>query len=143
MKYIQPNQLRKIIFDIISPTIDMYRESKGDFFWTEFNQYVSEKEIEDFINSTPYFDAELKSFISFQFYNEKNVLVPNSWENLFIQKVYLWSESFEWLFGDVKYMCEPNLNISNNIKNNAEILSLPESLEQIKIRNFFTSCSEL
>lgn len=138
MKYFKPSQLRNIICDVINPTIDLYRESKGDFFWSEYHQYVSENEIQDFINSTPYFDLALKDFLSNKLYSEQSVMVPNSWEQLFIKKVYLWGQSFEWLQGDRKFIINPVLNM-HNIKNNAEILSLPETLEQIKNRNFFAN----
>lgn len=138
MKYFKPYQLRKIICDVINPTIDLYRESKGDFFWSEYYQNVSEKEIEDFINSTPYFDLAVKDFVSNPLYHEQSVMVPNSWEQLFIKKVYLWAQSFEWLHGDRKFIANPVLNM-HNIKNNAEILALPETPEQIKNRNFFAN----
>ena len=63
MKYVKSYELRKLIFDEVNPTIEIHRESQQNYFWLEHNPEATDEEIEDFIQSTPYFKQELKSFL--------------------------------------------------------------------------------
>jgi hypothetical protein len=136
----EPHELKKIIFDKINPTIEVHRESKRNFFWFEGYAFVSDQEIEDFIEPTPFFDLGLKIFLCNKFYQDQNARVSSSRKVTFIKKVYQWAESFEWLYGDVKFICKPELNIEGNVRCKEDILVLPETLEKIKIRKFYSRC---
>lgn len=96
------HELRKIIFDEINPTIDIHRESDENYFWLEHNPDVTDREIEDFIQSIPYFDQELKNFLLDVLFEDKEMLVTEEWKEELIQKVSIWAKSCEWLNGTSK-----------------------------------------
>jgi hypothetical protein len=136
MKYIKPFELREIIFKSINSTIGIYRESKRNYFWFEYYPLATDCEVNDFIDSNPFFDSNLKNYLTNSFYSDKVTLITDKWYGEFWDKVYVWSESVEWLFYDVKFICDPYLNIEGNIKNENDVLGLMESLHKIKVRNF-------
>jgi len=63
MKTIQCSELRKMIADIIAPTIDDIRATKEDQFFYEFDMPPTDDEIDAFINSSSCFDDETKKFL--------------------------------------------------------------------------------
>jgi hypothetical protein len=100
VKHIKSYELRKLIFEAINPTIEIHRESDENYFWLEHNPCVTDQEIEDFIQSIPYFKQELKCFLLNDFPGVEEMFVTDEWQEEFEQKVKAWTESFEWLNGD-------------------------------------------
>ncbi|HEY6977039.1 MAG TPA: hypothetical protein VH396_12170 [Chitinophagaceae bacterium] len=92
MKYVKPRELRKLIFNEIDPKIEIYRESDENYFWPEHNPPATEKEIDDFIQSIPYFTQELKSFLLNDFFEEKEMLISEEWKEEFMKNVWMWVE---------------------------------------------------
>jgi hypothetical protein len=91
-------------------TIELYRQSKNTFYF-DGDSYVAQQEVYDFIFSTPYFSSDLKEFL----YSSNDLIliaVPKEWFYDFLDKIYLWTESEEWLYYDNNYICNPFLNKS-------------------------------
>lgn len=63
MKTIQCSELRKMIADILAPTIDELRATKEDQFFYEFEMPPTDDEIDEFIISSFCFDDEVKKFL--------------------------------------------------------------------------------
>jgi hypothetical protein len=63
MKTVTCKQLRQMIADIMSPTIDEVRAAKEDQFFYEFDMPPTDDEIDAFIISSSCFDDEMKKFL--------------------------------------------------------------------------------
>lgn len=132
MVYFTSYYLRVLISEILRDTIELVRESKNTIYF-DGDFYVAEQEIRDFIFSSPYFSLDLKEFL----YNKNNNIfigVEKNWFNNFIENVYLWSESDEWLHYDVKYICDPLLNMRPEIK---ELDLTPNNKAIVYCKRFF------
>lgn len=107
--FVTPYYLRELIFLEIDKTIELYRESKRNYFYFEYYQFAADQEVDDFINSTPYFSTDLKDFLK-----ERERLVSSEvtrdWLNNYKENIIKWAESEEWLFYDVGFICNPLLN---------------------------------
>ena len=62
MKTITCKQLRQMIADILSVSIDEIRAAKEDQFFYEFNMPPTDNEVDEFIISSSCFDDEMKKF---------------------------------------------------------------------------------
>ena len=107
MEYVKVHELRELIFAEIDPTIERHRESDENYFWLEYNPAATEKEIEDFIRSIPYFTQGLKGFILNEFFGVQEMLVTEEWKKEFMQKVNIWARSHEWLKGGDSFIRDP------------------------------------
>lgn len=110
MFYVTSFYLNELIAESIQGGIDLHRWSKNTIYF-DGDQFVSLREIYDFIYSSPYLSYDLKEF----FYSRDHTIfvkVTKEWFNEFVDKIYLWAKSEEWLFYDVKYICDPLLNES-------------------------------
>jgi hypothetical protein len=108
MYHVTSYYLTTLISDILRDTIYLYRESKNTFYF-DGDYYVAEQEIYQFIYSTPYFSLDLKEFL----YHCDNLIfieVEKEWFCNFLEKIYLWTESDEWLYYDFNYISNPSLN---------------------------------
>jgi hypothetical protein len=76
---------------------------------------LTEQEIDDFIQSTPSFTHELKSFLLNNFFEDKGMLITEEWKKEFVKKVHIWAESFEWSFSGI-----------SSIRNSSTIIELLE-----------------
>ena len=63
MKTINCIELRKMIADILAPTIDEVRATKENQFFYEFDMPPTDDEIDEFIISSPCFDDAMKKFL--------------------------------------------------------------------------------
>ena len=121
MKSITKDYLAGIIFRLINKTIDTHRQSKRNYRQQEYGIVATDDEILEFIHSIPYFDVRLKDFIIGNI-EERTIIISQNWENEFLIKCRAWSESFEWLHGDDRFLKDKHLD---NIKRNAVFLTLP------------------
>jgi hypothetical protein len=74
----------------------------------EHHNFASDKEIDDFIRSTPYYSDELKNFLLRA--DSPGILITISWFQQFTINTELWARSDEWLHYDADYICNPLLN---------------------------------
>lgn len=110
MYYVTSYYLNELISERIQETIDLHRRAKNTIYF-DGDHFVALREVYDFIFSSPYFSLDLKEFL----YSRDYLIfigVTKEWFNIFIDKISLWAESAEWLFYDVKYICDPSLNES-------------------------------
>lgn len=121
MNSITKEYLVEIIFNKISESIDIHRQSKNHQFDNEPYPGATDEEMLDFIISMPYFDDKLKNFLLGNL-AETTVIISQSWENEFIIKTRLWAESFEWLHGNDYFLSEAHIS---NINKERKFLSLP------------------
>ena len=63
MKTIQCSELRKMIADILTPTIDEIRATKDNQFFYELDVAPTDEEVDEFIISSSCFDEEMKKFL--------------------------------------------------------------------------------
>jgi hypothetical protein len=120
MKAITREYLVEFIFRLINKHIDTYRKSKG-IDDAHHHIYATDEEVLDFIRSIPYFDNRLKDFIVGNF-EETTIIISQLWENEFIIKSRDWADSFEWLYGDQRYLSDLYLD---RIKQVGSYLGLP------------------
>ncbi len=121
MNSITKEYLADIIFRMINKTIEIHRSSKRyDLQFENYSEATTEDVLE-FIHSIPYFDTRLKDFIIGHL-SERTIIISQAWENEFIIKCRAWAESFEWLYGDDRFLSDKHLD---QIKRNAVFLSLP------------------
>jgi hypothetical protein len=115
--------LNKIIEKEIKYSLEIFWQSNR-VCWLDWNYFFGGQEIKVFIFSSPYFSEDLKEFL----YNPENFVfleVTEEWYNKFIEIVYLWAESDEWLNLDsiftTKTLTEKNdlikLDLPRRIKN--------------------------
>ena len=110
MFYVISYYLNELIVDSIHGSIDLHRQSKNTIYF-DGDDFVAFREIYDFISSSPYFSHDLKEFLYSRDYSVF-IGVTKEWFYEFIDKIYLWAESEEWLSYDAKYICDPLLNES-------------------------------
>src|SRR6476660_9283960 len=108
MKSITKEYLADIIYRIINQTINVHRQSKRYDLPEEYAN-ATDEEVLEFIHSIPYFDTRLKDFIIGQMI-ESTIIISQSWENEFIIKSRAWAESFEWLYGDDRFLSDRHLD---------------------------------
>ena len=121
MNSITKEYLVEIIFKKISDSIDIHRMSKRHLFNYEPCSLPTEDEVMDFIISIPYFDDKLKDFLIGNL-GESTIIISQSWENEFIIKTRLWTESVEWLHGNDHFL---KTSILNNVPKERRYLGLP------------------
>ena len=63
MKTISCKQLRQIIADILSISIDEIRAAKDNQFFYEFDMPPTDNEVDEFIISSSFFDDEMKEWL--------------------------------------------------------------------------------
>jgi len=101
MNIVSRSALRITICNIITEVITISLESKQNKFYYEYDIVITKKEIMNFIESNPYFDEMLKTFLKDKFIEDVDaIIVSEEWKTAFIKKVYMWAESFEWLHGE-------------------------------------------
>jgi hypothetical protein len=108
MSFVTTAYLINLIFLEISQSIQIHRESKNRFTLYEPYKFATERELEDFIRSTPYYSNELKDFLLKPDY--PGLLITNSWLQQFTINTELWVTSDEWLYYDMDYIWNPSLN---------------------------------
>ncbi|QEC68505.1 hypothetical protein FRZ67_14765 [Panacibacter ginsenosidivorans] len=75
---------------------------KQNEFYNEYDIVVTKTDIISFIESNPYFDEMLKTFLKDKFIEDVDaIIVSEEWKMEFIKKVYMWAESFEWICGNI------------------------------------------
>ena len=121
MNSITKEYLVELIFKKISDTIDIHRMSKRHLFEYQPCSLPTEDEVMDFIISIPYFDDKLKDFLIGNL-GESTIIISQSWENEFIIKTRLWTESVEWLHGRDHFLKSPAIK---SIDNERKYLGLP------------------
>jgi hypothetical protein len=119
MQSITKTYLIEIIHMSINETINLYRASKKTEY--DLDPIAREDEVLDFICSIPYFDEKLKDFLLGNL-EEQNIIISQSWETEFVKQCALWSESFEWLYGDNTFLSDVHLN---SLKSDKALLTLP------------------
>lgn len=103
MNIVSKSSLRITIYNIINETITVQRESKQNEIYNDYHPAVTKIEIMDFIESNPYFDAMLKDFLKDKFIEDIDaMMVSEEWKEAFVNRVYKWSERWEWLTQDTK-----------------------------------------
>lgn len=112
MEKITAQELRNIISELISPAIQLYRESKKQIpeegiFYPE----ASDDEIDDFLFSNPYFDGDLVGQLTdpglLGFWGNI-ATIHGDWKKEFIEKINLWAISNEWLYSqEIKFINAP------------------------------------
>jgi hypothetical protein len=108
MNFITNTYLINLIFFEISGTIKIHRESKDSCSLYTHHNFASEKEVDDFIRSCPYYSDELKHFLLSD--EAPGILITISWFQQFAINTELWSGSDEWLYYDADYIHNPLLN---------------------------------
>ncbi|MDO9376773.1 MAG: hypothetical protein Q7T76_20265 [Ferruginibacter sp.] len=121
MNSITKEYLVEIIFKKISDSIDIHRMSKRHLFNYQPCSLPTDDEVMDFIISIPFFDDKLKDFLIGNL-GETTVIVSQNWENEFIIKTRMWTESVEWLHGNDNFL---KTTFSNNISRERTYLGLP------------------
>ena len=121
MNSITKEYLVELIFKKISDTIDIHRMSKRHLFDYRPCSLPTEDEVMDFIISIPYFDDKLKDFLIGNL-GESTIIISQSWENEFIIKTRLWTESVEWLHGTDNFLKPPAIK---SIDKERKYLGLP------------------
>ncbi|MES2893414.1 MAG: hypothetical protein V4725_15425 [Bacteroidota bacterium] len=121
MNSITKEYLVEIIFKKISDSIDIHRMSKRHLFNYQPCSLPTDDEVMDFIISIPFFDDKLKDFLIGNL-GETTVIVSQNWENEFIIKTRMWTESVEWLHGNDNFL---KTTFSNNISKERTYLGLP------------------
>lgn len=99
MQSIIKTYLTDIIFRTINETIQTRRASQKNHLHYLRYTAATEEEIVDFIQSIPYFDDQLKSFLMNQ-QNEITIIISQTWETAFIIKCKSWAHSNDWLHKD-------------------------------------------
>ena len=117
MIYITSHYLRALIKEELRSTIELYRQSKRTYYF-DGDYYVADQELEDFIFSIPYFSYDLKEFIRYS-WGSVFIGVTKEWYYQFLECIYLWSESDEWLYDDMMFTRDPTLG--NNDKNELDL----------------------
>ena len=84
MKTINCIELRKMIADILAPTIDEVRATKENQFFYEFDMPPTDDEIDEFIISSSCFDNEMKKFLLSEV---GNVRMEKEWKKNFEKKL--------------------------------------------------------
>ena len=99
MQSITKTYLTDIIFRAINQTIQTRRVTQKNHLY--YLQYASatNDELYDFIQSIPYFDERLKSFLMGKL-KETNIIISQAWETSFIVRTKTWAESDTWLHAD-------------------------------------------
>ncbi|MEO7766695.1 MAG: hypothetical protein ABIS01_04685 [Ferruginibacter sp.] len=121
MNSITKDYLTGIIFKKISETIHKHREARKHQFDNDPYPGATDEEVLDFVISIPYFDEKLKNFLLGNLL-EGTIIISQNWENEFIEKTVLWTESFDWLYGNDYFISEANTFNNNNDK---AFLTLP------------------
>ena len=67
MKTITCKQMRQMIADILSMSIDEIRATKDNQFFYEFDMPPTDDEVDEFIISSECFDDEMKKFLLAEF----------------------------------------------------------------------------
>ena len=100
MQLISRSYLTGIVFRAINNTIQERRASQQNQLFYLNYPTATEEEFWDFIQSIPYFDAELKNFLISKLADE-SIIVSQPWETSFIVKTKQWASTNEWLHVDV------------------------------------------
>ena len=93
------NFLNKIIAAEIKDEIETFWRYNR-VYWLDWNYYFGGQEVKAFIFSSPYFSQDLKEFL----YDKDSLVVlevTKEWYDKFLESIYLWTESVEWLCPDI------------------------------------------
>ena len=99
MQSITKTYLTDIIFRTINQTIQVRRASQKNHLHYLNYPTARQEEILDFIQSTPYFDEQLKNFLMGKL-NDTTIIISQNWETAFIVKCKSWAHSNDWLHKD-------------------------------------------
>ncbi len=119
MQSITKTYLIDIISRAVNKTIWARRASQNPSCYVHCAA-VNEQEVNDFIQSIPYFDEKLKAFLLDK--NDNATIISQSWETTFIIKSKSWAESNIWL------QANPLLTIgwqAGSIRPDSQFLTLP------------------
>jgi len=87
MNIVSRSQLRITIYNIIS-------EEKQNEFPEEDYPVITKTEVMNFIESNPYFDEMLKTFLKDKFIEDVDaIVVSEEWKEEFVKGVYEWSKT--------------------------------------------------
>ena len=97
MNIVSRSQLRITIYNIIS-------EEKKNEFPEEDYPVITKTEVMNFIESNPYFDEMLKTFLKDKFIEDVDaMMVSEEWREEFVKRVRKMGSSLEWrLLGQLK-----------------------------------------
>ena len=104
MKSIDKTYLVDILFTALNPTIQVRRAAqKKQFFYLQKDFVTAnDDEMEDFIASIPYFDAQLKAFILGNS-NKSITIISSGWEKEFVLRCKLWAQTDDWLYNQDRF----------------------------------------
>jgi hypothetical protein len=84
MNIVSKSQLRITIYNIIS-------EARQNEFYEEENRVITKTEVMNFIESNPYFDEILKTFLKDKFIEDVDaMMVSEEWKIEFVKRVRRW-----------------------------------------------------
>ena len=70
-------------------------ETKQNEFYNEESAVITKSEVMDFIESNPYFDEMLKTFLKDKFVEDVDaIIVSEEWKEEFVKRVRMWTGSF-------------------------------------------------
>src|SRR3954470_24720547 len=94
MNVVTRSSLRITIYNIITEAITVH-ESKENEFYAEDYPIVTKTEVMDFIETNPYFDEMLKTFLKDKFIEDVDaIIVSKEWKEEFVKMVKWWREEF-------------------------------------------------
>lgn len=112
METITAQEIRNIVSNIISPTINIYRRSKQIKDVDELHKNEAfDEEIDDFVFSNPFLDLELVEQLTdpglLGFFN-KTATIEGNWKAEFIEQVNRWATHEIWLYApEIKFVNNP------------------------------------
>ena len=108
MVYVTSYYLITVIERELKSTIELYRQSKRTYYF-DGDYFVADQEVNDFIFSIPYFTYDLKEFL---YSRDSSIVIEETqdWLYKFLENIYLWSESAEWLYDDMPFIRDPSLS---------------------------------
>jgi hypothetical protein len=96
MNVVTRSALRITIYNIILETITVSPESERNEFNDECYPTVTKTAIISFIESNPYFDEMLKTFLKDKFIEDVDaIIVSEEWKTEFVKRVYKCAKSFQ------------------------------------------------
>ena len=100
MQLITKSYLTSIIFRAVNETLDTRRASQKNILYYLNYPTATSEELLDFIDSCPFFDTGLKTYLLASF-SDESIIIGQHWETAFIVKTRQWASSGQWLHVDV------------------------------------------
>jgi hypothetical protein len=112
MTVVTRSALRITIYNVLLEAITMSRVFKQSEVDNEYYSGVTKIEVTNFIESNPYFDEMLKTFLKDKFIEDVDaIIVSEEWKIEFVRLVKQWADNFEWSYGDISSEVKVNTSI--------------------------------